>query len=957
MTTENQSKLNIAFQNIAGISGKELEIGLFLEKFCVDIFCVNEHWLKNYELSVFNIEHYNAVSSFCRTTTIRGGSAIYVKSDLKSKERSDISNRSIEGVIEISCIELEKYIVVCVYRPPYDAKFNEFEMILEDVLVSCCKYKKSVIVNGDYNVNILEHSTYVGRLLNLFKSFDLSNVFQEPTRITETSATCIDNVFCNVEISEKRILSCLKSDHCGLIITIPRFNKVKTEARRYKMRSIGTKNMDRFRNNLTKKFSKFDLISANVDVNLAYTSFFSTFNNLFNDSFPQKLKIEKNKLKFNHWASTELRLNRDKLYSLYEYKNCSRDVKVNDIISNFSKKFKKSCYFAKSEFIRNKIKNSDNKIKTIWSIVNNEIGKTVSRAEKSMQITGINGLTKCEKEIAEIFESHFSEIPITTTRGLNSSSVDALALLRVNTCVCDNSFSFNSVTSLDIIKTFKSLNLKKTEDLWGMSVDTISNFIDIMAPFLSYIFSKSIEQGTYPDEMKTSKVVPLFKSGSKFDPSNYRPISILPVLSKIFEKIILQQLINHFSKNDILHKRQFGFTKGRSTVDAGICLLGHIYDAWERSLNALGVFCDLSKAFDCVEHSTLLGKLEHYGIRNNALKLLKSYLLNRNQIIDIEGTKSEGFNLRMGVPQGSILGPFLFLIYVNDLPFAAEKFAEVVLFADDTSFIFKVKRNSNNDDTEINNNLSYLYEWFRINNLSLNSNKTKCIEFVLPNVRHVERNISFKLEQLDFIDSARFLGITLDSKLQWGAHIETLSYRLSSAIYAIRKIRKLTDVPTARLVYFSYFHSLLSYGLILWGSAADINAVFLLQKRAIRAIYGLRRFDSLRDRFKKINIMTVTCEYIYQIIMYVRRNIHNFAKNNEKHDYNTRIRNKLSVPLFRLSKVNKSFLGICTSIYNKIPDDIANLNLIKFKKYVKIKLIKKGYYCLNDYFSDEIVWS
>ncbi|CAH2211691.1 jg6806, partial [Pararge aegeria aegeria] len=360
-------------------------------------------------------------------------------------------------------------------------------------------------------------------------------------------------------------------------------------------------------------------------------------------------------------------------------------------------------------------------------------------------------------------------------------------------------------------------------------------------------------------------------------------------------------MLEHFDTYKLLHSKQFGFTRGRSTTDAGVELVKNIYRAWEESQDALGIFCDLSKAFDCVQHETLIRKLRHYGIRDKALSLLNSYLSDRIQRVDINGKRSPGAPVGVGVPQGSILGPFLFLIYINDLPHLLNNKHEIVLFADDTSLIFKIKRRLSIYD-EVNNALSEIVHWFSVNNLLLNSKKTKCIKFTVPNVKFVKTNVLLNEEPLDSVEATEFLGITIDSKLQWGPHINKLANRLSSAAFAVKKIRMLTDIETARLVYFSYFHSIMSYGILLWGNAADINTIFVLQKRAIRAIYNLGPKDSLRCKFKEIKIMTVASQYIFDNVMYVRKNLKDFPRNCDVHTVNTRNKYKLTTTVTRLHR-------------------------------------------------------
>jgi hypothetical protein len=609
---------------------------------------------------------------------------------------------------------------------------------------------------------------------------------------------------------------------------------------------------------------------------------------------------------------------------------------------------------AKSLHIRNKIKKSSNKIKTTWNIINRETGK-LKIHNTQFTLNHNNKLINSKSDIANIFEEYFTNIPVNITSNLNSSSKKANTLLRKYVPECSDTFVFKHVDPIDVIKTFKSLKLKNTGDLWDISVKVIKNIIQSIAPYLAVIFNNCVDEGTFPDLMKYSKVIPLFKSGNKEDPNNFRPISILPALSKIYEKLILDQLVSHFSDNNLFHGAQFGFIKGRSTTDAGVMLLRHIFDAWERSQNALGVFCDLSKAFDCVDYQTLLCKLQHYGIKNIALKLLFSYLHSRTQIIDINGVKSSGSRVTMGVPQGSILGPFLFLVYINDLPFFAEKFCDIVLFADDTSLIFKYDRNKINFD-DVSNALSEIVSWFTINNLQLNTTKTKCIKFVLPNVKKIDVNIKLNDITLGLIESTTFLGIILDSRLQWNPQITSLACKLSSAVYAIKKIRQYTDIATARTVYFSYFHSIMSYGILLWGKAADIETVFILQKRAIRAIYCLTARTSLKDLFKEIKILTVASQYIYNCILYTRQNINSYRKHSDNHSINTRNKDKLVLPTFRLHKVSNSFLGQGVICFNKIPDSILELPYHKFKTHIKSVLMSKGYYSIKDYLDDKNAW-
>lgn len=895
---------------------------------------------------MFNLNNYNVVSCFNRKSVNRGGSMIIARNNIKVKERADIVRLSIECCIELSCIELENYILICVYRPP-NSDYNVFEGVMEDILKKVFNSIKKIIVCGDFNVDILCNTPTCTKIISLFQSFDLCHVFHEPTRVTATSATCLDNVFCNCEYTEKFIINKLPSDHCGQVVKFSsQINKVNNNKK--SKRQINVYNINKYKSAIKNKLDLLLQSSNNPDY--LYTKLINILSGEYEQFFKKKEVHVKSK--FTEWATVGILKSRNILFDLYDQKKYRFDDKFTTYVKNYSKIFKKVCIMAKSNYFNKQIKQSSDKIKTIWSIINKETGRS-KIACNQFTLNYDNKLITTTKDVVNIFEDFFANIPIDITSSLDSSQSRAKKLLETNIGCCSLRFKFSHVSPFHIIKIFKQLNLKNTEDLWGMSVKVVSSFIDIVAPYLATIFNKCIDNGVFPHLMKFSKLIPLFKSGDKFEPGNYRPISILPVLSKVFEKIMLNQMLHHFRVNGLLHSQQYGFTAGKSTTDAGVALMTHIFESWERSQDALGVFCDLSKAFDCVDHKTLLYKLEHYGIRDNDLKLMRTYLEDRVQTVDIDGVKSKGANIKMGVPQGSILGPFLFLIYINDLPFMVEKIADIVLFADDTSLVFKIGRQSNQLD-DVNCAMSAILNWFTCNNLLLNSSKTKCIKFTLPNVRLINTQLLLNDEIVNFVNDTVFLGITVDSKLQWGPHISKLASRLSSAAYAIRRIRQLTDVATAKLVYFSYFHSIMSYGILLWGKAADINTIFVLQKRAIRSIYGMGSRESLRQCFKDSNILTVTSQYIYENIMYTRKNLASFKKLKDCTSRNLRNINKLILPKCRLHKISNSFYGNCIRFYNKLPESALNLTERQFKSYIKQFLCKKAYYRIDEFIDDNI---
>lgn len=936
-------------QNINRLLGKLLEIELFLRTYHFDILCFTETFLKTDSIS-FSLCPFNKISSFVRTSADGGGSLILINNELGAKERKDIVSVSVERHCEISCAELESIIIICVYSPP-SACFDIFLNTLDEALRKLSNTNKRLIMCGDFNIDLLADSPQKKQFIFLCKSYSMKELFNEPTRITSSTATCLDNIFLNCEYSDKALIDCLRSDHRGQAVTL--LGPSRQKENKVVCRPITQKRQELFRTAITEQLENF---TFNFECpNLLFNSLFEIVSATFQSIF-KKTEIKFNvKPKFADWATKGITLSRETLYGLYEKKKYTTNKTFFEYVKRYSYIFKQVCCQAKSLYIRGKILNSNNKIKTTWDIIKKETGKTeVKESVGSLRVDC--KVISDRLGVANAFEKFFTDIPFLLTKDLDRSFSATESFLKDNVLISPSKFTFHYVTAQTVEKTFRTLKVKKTEDLWGLSVKVLRTIIYQISPLLAVIFNSCIDKGIFPSLMKEGKIIPLYKSGCKEDPSNYRPISILPALSKVFEKMILNQLTTYFYSNKLLHERQFGFTKGRSTLDAGTKLISFILDAWESKHDALGVFCDLSKAFDCVHHDTLLMKLEYYGIAAQALSLIASYLADRGQRVAVSDVKSSGSLIKLGVPQGSILGPFLFLIYVNDLPYVIQRQTsnEVVLFADDTSLLFKTKRGSS-DLSAVNYALGLISNWFAVNNLVLNPSKTKCIKFTLPNVNQAQTHVTMGTK-IDTIEYTKFLGIVLDSKLQWGPHVYALGNRLSSAVYAIREVRKLTDVATARLVYFAYFHSLMSYGILLWGAGADISVIFILQKRAIRAIYNLKSRDSLRDLFNKINILTLPSLYIYENIMYTRKNSYNFKKRSDVHGLNTRNKDKLMNSAHRLQKTNKSFVGNSVRFYNKLPTHIIDLTEKRFKNCIKQKLVKKAYYTTGDYLADTKAW-
>ena len=374
-----------------------------------------------------------------------------------------------------------------------------------------------------------------------------------------------------------------------------------------------------------------------------------------------------------------------------------------------------------------------------------------------------------------------------------------------------------------------------------------------------YIINLSLSTGIVPKAMKIAKVVPIFKnSGSDTIMKNYRPVSLLPVLSKVLERIVYNRLFHYLMKHNIFSPAQYGFLPNRSTELAILELQDRIMEITNNKESCVGVFMDLSKAFDTLDHKILLDKLNYYGIRGVALDWFCNYLSNRRQFVNIDGTSSGQLPISCGVPQGSILGPLLFLIYVNDLA-TVSKHAITILFADDTNLIYKA---STYDELKliIKSDLFKISDWFKANKLALNESKTKFIIF------HTQYNkppdnfpIILNNIELERVDNAKFLGVMIQENLMWNTHINYISNKVSKATAILAKLKHYLPKYALKLIYNSLCLSHISYALPVWGAApmSAIGRLHKLHKKGMRHVCNSKYNAHTEPLFKKEKILSL----------------------------------------------------------------------------------------------------
>ena len=417
---------------------------------------------------------------------------------------------------------------------------------------------------------------------------------------------------------------------------------------------------------------------------------------------------------------------------------------------------------------------------------------------------------------------------------------------------------------------------------------------------ITHVCNLSLFNGIFPSELKTAMIVPIFKAGDPTLVNNYRPVSVLPSISKIFEKIMYNRLIDFVEHSNLLYDFQFGFRKGRSTSMAITQIIDKITQALDNGEIALGVFLDFSKAFDTVNFNILFKKLEKYGIRGKALDWFKSYLADRKQYVKFENIKSTTLSIKCGVPQGSILGPLLFLLYINDIEAVSKKLF-LILFADDSSAFISGK-----DLTEItlsmNIELKQISIWLQANKLSINIGKTHFMIFSSRNRKIYRPLVPLIMngEVLEEVFCTKFLGVLIDSKLNWNCHIQYIKKKIAKGVGILCKARKILTDETMITLYYAFVYPYLQYAVEIWGNTFNcyLDGILKLQKRAVRTICYAKWREHSGPLFHKLKLLPIKQVYVFKIAQFMYKfdnsmlpNIFNNMFTIYRSCYNTRSKN------------------------------------------------------------------
>jgi len=434
-----------------------------------------------------------------------------------------------------------------------------------------------------------------------------------------------------------------------------------------------------------------------------------------------------------------------------------------------------------------------------------------------------------------------------------------------------NSMFLDLTSETEILSVVRLLRNKKSLSDDNLSMYLVKEIISTIITPITHIFNLSLKQGIFPSQFKISKIIPIFKKGKTDDIKNYRPISLLSPLSKILEKLIFVRLSHFLSKNHLLNDNQYGFRNNHSTELAIIELTQRIMNNMNDKHLTVGVFLDLSKAFDVIDHNLLIKKLNSYGVRGIANNWFKSYLDSRKQYVSINNFNSNFADVVNGVPQGSILGPMLFLIFINDICKVSSQ-AKCILYADDTN-IFYTSKNIINDIDLINTDLNKFSDWFNSNRLTVNCSKSSFVIFGPKILTNTLSNVIINLnnDSIPRVSHIKLLGLTICENLSWQYHINNVSTKINKLTGIFRKLKNKLNPSILHNLYYSFIYPNITYGITLWGNSPNIHLIPIVrsQKKYIRLIGNIGPFDTTVDLFNNLNILNVKNIYFFFISVFI----------------------------------------------------------------------------------------
>ena len=847
--------------NINSLPNKVLDLNVFFKDTCTcHVFGITESRLNsNVSDETLFIPNYTIIR---RDATKFGhtGIAVYIHDAMKHvmKQRGDLESDLVESLWFESNISKSSILIGFVYRNPASDSiwYDDFITMMEKI--ENTENGKDILLLGDFNVNFLKNNPTWDATISLF---NLHQIIQAPTRVTNSTKSLIDHIYTNSpdRIKHSTVHQTSMSDHftvqCTLDYKISRIHTNTQSIITY--RSFKHFNHIHFCNDLDS--CAFNEIYQTDDPDEAFSSFNKVFCAVYNKHAPIKKKRVKT-LSMPPWLNPEIKAaisRRDKFKKQKNYSDFKQQRKhVKFLIRQ-----------AKKNYFNSIVTSGTKNVSLIWTAINSLNNKSFHQKSSTTDLF-------TPKE----FNDHFLSIADKLTRDLNQHRKEYVCSDKLkNYCSSKlkfyETFSIPEMTIFEVGKYISSIGQKTTQGHDGISNKILLLSLPYIVHHLTYMYNMCIKTSKFPSILKIAKVVPLPKVKKPSNLNDYRPISILSTLSKPIEKHIHKHLLQFMDQHNLLHTLQSGFRPKHSCQTA----LTHFTDQLLNSINTRHingvVFLDLKKAFDLVSHNVLLEKLRMYQLNTDTIIFLKSYLANRKQAVLADGCLSYEGTITTGIPQGSVLGPLLFNIFINDLPLSITSTGITCeLFADDCSLV-TAGTNIECINSKLQVSLTEILAWCFNNQMVLNPEKTKCM-VVTTRQKHQLQKLSLNLvlnnHTIEQVTEHRHLGVIIDDRLNWEKHINTLSKSVAKNVYLLSRLTHVTNYEACYFFFHAHIMSLINYASNLWDNSDDVHLVRLhsIHKRALKRMHKISCNSNEQYTFCKPLSLTNHLKYNKCVMMH-----------------------------------------------------------------------------------------
>lgn len=851
---------NIIHVNIRSINKNFDQFVAFLGmlNFDADVLILSECWLKNAH-HIPLLEGFTSYRTYSNKTQ-NDGVVVYARRDL------DISvwEPSFMDGNCLVCTVDKKIALVCIYRSPANSKIVNFLHSLTNIMLRLENLQHVALV-GDVNIDIKPNNkdNCSDQYLTSTASLGLLPAHTFPTRLEN----CLDHILLKSNLTFRAFVFLSPiTDHQPSMLSIEHTSP-PTDTQRISNRI----DLEAIKTSLDS--TDFSSVMSLQDANKATDQLISIIKDVIK-THTKVVVIPKKKNILKPWITPGLlrcMRNRDKMHKKLRKSPNNLILKITykryrNFLNNLLRKIKR-------DFYKNEFKKASNNPKAMWNVV-----KTVTNSTKQKDSPRALLETKLDPHVAV---NSINEYFASVAQNLAAQITPPTLHNKTTTTAQKNSVFLLEVDFNDVERIIRGLRDNCAPGWDGITPHILKASKIALIPPVAHICNLSIRTGVFPNAMKIGMISPIYKQGDKGDPANYRPISVLPILSKVLERILNNCLVKFLVKYNIIAKNQFGFKPGVSTEDAIESFTSAAVDKLDRKKKCFGIFLDLSKAFDTVSIDILLTKLELNGIRGPVFNIFKSYLSDRKQCVRVESHTSDLLSTNYGVPQGSILGPTLFQLYVNDLCKLDIPNCSIYVYADDTALLV-----SGNDWQSANRYaqvaLGTVTNWLSSNLLTLNIGKTQVLplsitcatsaplkDSVLTAHRCTIPSPSCDCPPLNVVKNVKYLGVTIDSNLKWHSQIEILKARTRKLIYIFKIIRHLAEPETVMTVYLALCQSILSYCIPIWGGAG--SAVMLNLERAQRAILKIMTHKHIRHSthqlYAECEVLTVRQLFVLRSIL------------------------------------------------------------------------------------------